>query len=550
MVFKSSLPDIAEVTTDVYSAVFHHSRPEADAGTDDPDRVVFIDALTGKTLTLQQLDNLILRFAAALQDKLQFQRGDVLGVYAPNTVDWAVPAYGALAAGGVLSPANPTYTPEELAHQLRETKAKILIAHPTNVDNAIKACGLVGIPLSKLFVFGDTPINGHAPYLSLLGERKAEPVTFNSAEEAKDTVAFICFSSGTTGLSKGVMTTHANIIANVRQYLQLDRRHYHKDARTLAILPFFHMYGLNLSVLAALYMRMPVIVLPRFELTRYCEAVQKYKITFSAIVPPVALLLAKSEEVLKYDFSSVRNLVCGAAPLDADLQQAVRKRFPQVVIRQGYGLTETSPVVCFEDADDVVPGSSGVLMASSEIKVVNDEGKELGPNERGELWVKGPNIMKGYLNRPEETARCIDKDGYFHTGDVVIVDDKGRIYIVDRIKELIKYKGFQVAPAELEGILLKSPLVADAAVIGVYDSAQATEVPRAYIAVAAEVPRNEETANKLKKYVADQVAHFKQLGSVRFVDAIPKSATGKILRNILRQQVQEELKQQSARARL
>ncbi|KAI9488768.1 hypothetical protein BDB00DRAFT_884743 [Zychaea mexicana] len=419
------------------------------------------------------------------------------------------------------SPANPSYTKDELAHQLRETKAKVLVAHSSNVDTAFEAADIVGLARSSIFVFGKGIVKGVRPYVKvLLGGRLARTVEFKFEKSLRK--------------SKGVMTTYNTAIRNNITAIWSPTSE-SEAARILAVLPFFHIYGLMVVLHAPFYMQRPVYILPRFDLEQFCTTVQKYKISFGCVVPPILLLLAKSPAIDKYDLSSLKVVVSGAAPLDAALADEVQKRL-NLKVKQAYGLTETTPVVCIQPNNNIVPGSSGVLVPDMFAKVVDAEnGKEMGVGERGELWLKGPNIMKGYLNRPKETANCIDSEGYFHTGDVAIIDSAGHIYIVDRIKELIKYKGFQVAPAELEGILLKYADVADCAVIGLYDHEQVTEIPRAYIVLRPGVQQGEKVAEDLKKFVAD-----KQIQSVIFRDQIPKSATVKILRNVLRNEVKAE----------
>ncbi|OBZ91830.1 putative 4-coumarate--CoA ligase 1 [Choanephora cucurbitarum] len=448
---------------------------------------------------------------------------------------------GAVAAGGSTSPANPNYTPKELAYQLEMTKAKVLIAHPSNLPNALAAAKLVGLDKSNVFLFGTKTVDGVLPYTQVfLNKRRAQPAKL-TPEQARDTVAYLCFSSGTTGKSKGVMTTHTNIISNVLQYYAMDHPFVNgqKD-RMIGVLPFFHIFGLTVLLHVALYLGVPVYVMSRFELTQFCETVQNSKITFTCLVPPIILLLAKHPIVDQYDLSSLRQVICGAAPLSAELQALVNLRLPKMIVKQGYGLTETSPVAVLEPSDRVIPGSIGILVPNMTAKIVNEEGQEVKQGERGELWLKGPNVMKGYINNPEATADCIDQEGYFHTGDVAVQDEKGHFYIVDRIKELIKYKGFQVPPAELEAVLLGSPLVDDCAVIGVYDHEQATELPRGYIVLKSGVPATKETEEVIKKFVADHVVYYKQLRSVVFVQEIPKSPAGKILRRILRDAAAQE----------
>ncbi|KAL9550127.1 hypothetical protein MBANPS3_004867 [Mucor bainieri] len=465
-----------------------------------------------------------------------------------------------LVPDGAATTANPNYNVDELSYQLEMSRAKVIICHEENVKTALKAADRVGISSKNVFVFGDSSIHGTQPFqTALLGSRRAVPEVL-TYKEAKDKVAYLCFSSGTTGKSKGVMTTHANVTANTCQWTSIDDPFVDRSQdRMIAVLPFFHIFGLSAILHTAVYWGIPVHVLPRFDLNKFCKIVEKEKITIAPLVPPIYVLLAKEESVLNYDLSSLRIGISGAAPLSGSLSREVKARLPHLSIKQGYGLTEISPAAISEPLDRVIDGSIGVLLPNMTAKVVDEDGKgssvcafatvaldandmelETAQGERGELWLKGPNVMKGYLHNPQATAECIDDEGYFHTGDVVIVDEHQHFFVVDRIKELIKYKGFQVPPAELEGILLKSPIVADAAVVGVYDSAQATEMPRAYITLVNGTAPSDKIARQIMKFVADQVVPYKQLRSLRFVDTIPKSPSGKILRRVLRVSADQE----------
>ncbi|KAI9272043.1 hypothetical protein EDC94DRAFT_644776 [Helicostylum pulchrum] len=499
MVIQSRLPPITMPDIGLLQFIFKntHKTPH--------DRKIYIDAFTGESLTYSQLKDSILRFAATLQDKFNFKRNDM---------DFSVPLLGAVAAGGASSAANPAYTSTELAYQLEKTNAKILIVHEANVEMAVKAADMVGLSRSRVFVFGKNQVQGIAPWSQVfMGERRATLITL-TAQEAKEVVAYLCFSSGTTGKSKGVMTTHANITANVLQYEGSEGASINgnKD-RMIGVVPFFHIFGLTLLMHIAIYLGTPVYVMSKFDLVKF----------------------SKHPIVDNYDLSSLKVVICGAAPLSADLSQQTKRRLPTMIVKQDYGLTETPPCAAIEPTDDVV--DDNLFMTA---KIVDDDGAELPSGQHGELWLKGPNIMKGYINNPEATAECIDKEEYFHTGDIAVQDQDGRLYIVDRKKSLIKYKGFQVPPAELEGILLTSPMMADCAVIGIYDASQATELPRGYITLAANVPATEETEEAIKKFVADQVVYYKQSHSIVFIDDIPKSSAGKILRRVLRDAATEK----------
>ncbi|KAI8073134.1 hypothetical protein BC940DRAFT_290626 [Gongronella butleri] len=543
MVFYSQHPPVEIPMMGIVDFVFSNPNKMPDS------RHILLDAHSDRSMTFGQVKQAILQFAAGLQDHCQFQHGDVLAIFAPNMMDYCIPLLGTLAAGGTATTANPAYTVSELVHQLTTASAKVIVCSVDNAAVALEAAAKSGIAASNVFVFGEKPsAQGLRPYTQALlpGRQLEKPVAIANP---LDQVAYMCFSSGTTGLSKGVMSTHTNITSNIIQADSHLRSYIRTDSdKVLNVLPNFHIFGLVVVIQLALYWGTPMVVMSKFDLEHFCQTVQKHKINFACVVPPILLLLSKMDVVDKYDMSSLRTLMSGAAPLSAELTKDVSKRLPGCHITQGYGLTETSPVVTVGPKYNTRLGASGPLLPNITAKIVNEEGQEVGVGERGELWVKGPNIMKGYIKNPKATEGCMDYEGYFHTGDIVIMDKDGHLHIVDRLKELIKYKGFQVPPAELEGILLSSPLVADCAVVGVYDAEQATELPRAYIVLKAGVEASDETDKALKKFVADQVVHYKQVRSIKFIDAIPRSAAGKILRRLLRDQANNE--QKDAKAKL
>lgn len=290
----------------------------------------------------------------------------------------------------------------------------------------------------------------------------------------------------------------------------------------------------------------------KFDIERFCANIERYRITFAYVVPPVVLLLGKHPVVEKYDLSSLRMMNSGAAPLTRELVDSVYQRI-KVPIKQGYGLSETSPTTHTQPWQSwhTSVGSVGSMLPNQTAKYMSPEEKEVAVGETGELWIKGPNIFKGYHNNPEGTRNALTPDGFFKTGDVGYQDKDGNFFITDRVKELIKYKGFQVPPAELEGLLLSHEAINDVAVIGIYDKDQATELPRAYIAVKAGVERNEKTAQEIQAWLQSKVANHKRLrGGVRFVDEIPKSASGKILRRVLKVKAAEEGQAQVGRPKL
>ncbi|KAI9265497.1 hypothetical protein EDC94DRAFT_605074 [Helicostylum pulchrum] len=536
MVHYSKLPSIKEPETGLLQFLFSNKFNTLD------DKPMFIDALdTSRFLTYAQLKDSILRFGAGLQDVCGFKSDDVLVLFSYNQYDYSIPVLGAIAANGATTTVNPNYNVEELSYQLIQVNAKVIICQKDNIEVALIAGARAGVPKQNIFIFGDEQVNGIQPFKkALVRDRKAvlEELSF---EEAKEKVAVLCFSSGTTGRSKGVMTTHANITANTAQFASFEEGFMDSDTnRMIAVIPLFHIYGLLLLLMYALYLGIPVYILPRFKLETFCKVIQDNKITYAPIVPPICLLLAKSPVISNYDLSSLKVALSGGSALSEDLASEATGRLPGTVIKQGYGLTETTLFSLSEQTDNKVRGSSGILAPNLVVKIVDDDGVEVKQGERGEIWIKGPSVMKGYINNPEATADCIDKDGYFHTGDIARIDEDGNFFIVDRKKELIKYKGFQVPPAELELILHKYHAIFECAVIGIYDASKATELPTAYVTLKEGIVPSEETEKKILEYVASQVVSYKKLHGVRFIDTIPRGPSGKILRRSLRDAALQE----------
>jgi 4-coumarate--CoA ligase len=325
-----------------------------------------------------------------------------------------------------------------------------------------------------------------------------------------------------------VVLTHRNLVANIAQTLgPLDVE---PDEKLIAVLPFFHIYGMQVLMNVGLVAGATIVTMPRFDLEQFLQLHQDHGITRSFVAPPIAVALAKHPIVDQYDLSALRQVFSGAAPLSAELALETGARLECEVV-QGYGMTELSPVSHLTPPGRYKPGSVGVTAPNTELRIVDPvTGESLGHDADGEVWVRGPQVMVGYLNNPEATAATIDDDGWLHTGDIGHVDEDGHLFIVDRLKELIKYKGFQVAPAELEAVLLTHPAIADAAVIGRPDD-EAGEIPVAFVVLK---DGQRATEDEICAFVAEQVATYKQLGAVTFIDAVPKSASGKILRRMLR----------------
>jgi acyl-CoA synthetase (AMP-forming)/AMP-acid ligase II len=506
------------------------------AGRARPDAPALIDGLKGDVITHGQLGQYIDRVAANLHAR-GLRKGDVVAVFCPNTPWFPVVFHGIAAAGCVMSPINSLYTPDEIAFQLKDSGAKMLITISLFMDRAQAA--VEKSPVDEVLVLDG--FEGHSNLFDLLGADA--PSVSVDIDPANDLVT-LPYSSGTTGLPKGVMLTHRNLVANVAQCRPLIRLG--EDERIIAVLPFFHIYGLTVLMNQGLAWGGAVVTLPRFDLEDFLRTIQDQKITRAFVAPPILLALAKHPVVDSYDLSSLVSILSGAAPLDEQLALAAEQRLRKgadtgVTVAQGYGMTELSPVSHTTPdpgaeppgvTDPAPKGSVGYAIPNTECRLIDPgTGEDAAPGERGELWVRGPQVMKGYLNNEEATRHTIDDDGWLHTGDVAVVDDAGRYTVVDRVKELIKYKGYQVAPAELEAVLLGNPEIADAAVIGVPDTESGEELPKAFV---VRNPGSELTEEAVMEFMASRVAPHKKIRLVEFIDAVPKSAAGKILRKDLK----------------
>ena len=527
MIFKSPYPDVDIPHKPLAQYMIERMAPYGD-------KTALIDGPTGRSYTFTQLCGMIQMVATSLAQR-GLGKGDVFAIYSPNIPEYAVAFQGVILAGGTVTTLNPLYTPDEVAHQLEDSQAKFLLTIPMFLENAHKAADIYG-HLQEIFVFGEA--EGATPFAALLQNGIDVPqIDFDPAED----VAVLPYSSGTTGLPKGTMLTHTNLIANVRQCEGApdDFEVVSEEDTIMGVLPFYHIYGMVVIMLLSLARGATIVTIPRFDPPQFLELIQQHKITRMNLVPPIVLFLAKHPLVANYDLSSLKEMTSGAAPLSAELADTVAKRLNANVC-QGYGMTEMSPVTHYNPnrPGHIKRGSIGPAIPNVETMIVDVATEApLGKNERGELWVRGPNRMKGYLNNPDATAATITPEGWLRTGDIGYIDDEGDFYIVDRLKELIKYKGFQVAPAELEGLLLTHEAIADTAVIPVPDEV-AGELPKAFVVLK---PGAELTAEALQAWVAEQVAPHKKIRLVEFVDSVPKSASGKILRRVLVQQEREKL---------
>ena len=512
MIHQSRYPHVTWPETAITEVAFRHA--DRLAG-----RTAIVDAATGRSRTYAELHSAVRSFAGGLLER-GVGKSDAVAILSPNLPEYPIAFHGVCTAGAVNTTLNPLYTADEINFQLRDSEARMLITIPPLLDKARDA--VRGTAVAEIVVFGEA--DSATPFASLL----AGPEVRQAAVDPARDLAVLPYSSGTTGISKGVMLSHRNLVANLVQTAAL--QDFGDDPVTMAVLPFFHIYGMNVIMNGTLFQGGTIVSMPRFELQAFLAAIQQYRVKWLFVAPPIVVAMAKHPSIGGYDLSSVEVVFSGAAPLDAGTADECAERIGCQVI-QGYGLTETSPVTHSvpNRAAGSPPATVGYALPNTECRVESPDGRDLGPGEDGEIWIRGPQVMVGYLNNQAATASSIDDDVFFHTGDIGHVDEDGWWFIVDRLKELIKYKGYQVAPAELEALLLSHPDIADAAVIGVPDL-EAGEIPKAFV-----VPKQPVTPDAIMEFVASRVAPHKRVRRVEVVDAIPKSASGKILRRVLRE---------------
>jgi long-chain acyl-CoA synthetase len=476
-----------------------------------------------RSVTFREIDQLSDRLAAALA-KRGVRPGDRVTIFMPNSVEFVIAFYGTLKAGGVVNPISAQSKEREVRFQVDDAGATAVLYHAA-LAPVVDAVRSDLKTVRAVAVTGDAAPSGVERFDDLLQSDGSD--TGMSVRVAMNDLAALPYTSGTTGFPKGVMLTHANLTANQQQFFAAVP--VRRDDVFLNVLPYFHIYALNLLMTGAISLGATQVIMSRFDMVEYCTLVERHRATLCFIVPPIVLGLAMSPEVEKHDFSSVRFFFSGAAPLAPDPARRMIQRIGKPII-QGYGLTETSPVTHANPFDAPVLESIGPAVPGTEDKIVDLETgtKTLANGEVGEICVRGPQVMRGYWNKPQDTADVI-RDGWFHTGDVGRRDDRGYVFIVDRKKEFIKYKGFGVGPAEVEAVLCEHPAVADAGVIGKPND-EAGEIPKAFVQLR---PNAQATAEELIAFVKERIADYKRVREVEFIDKVPRTASGKILRREL-----------------
>ncbi|CAH8332632.1 unnamed protein product [Eruca vesicaria subsp. sativa] len=525
VIFRSKLPDIYIPNhLPLHDYIFENLSEFAS-------KPCLINGPTGHVYTYSDVHVASRRIAAGFQN-LGVNRNDVVMILLSNCPEFVLSFLAASFRGATATAANPFFTPAEIAKQAKASNSKLIITESRYVDK-IKDLQNDGVVIVCTDAEPSPIPEGCLRFTELTQSTEIETVEISS-----DDVVALPYSSGTTGLPKGVMLTHKGLVTSVAQQVDGDNPnlYFHSDDVILCVLPMFHIYALNSIMLCGLRVGASILIMPKFEINLLLELIQRCKVTVAPMVPPIVLAIAKSPETEKYDLSSIRVMKSGAAPLGKELEDAVSAKFPNAKLGQGYGMTEAGPVLAMslgfaKEPFPVKSGACGTVVRNAEMKIIDpDTGDSLSKNKPGEICIRGHQIMKGYLNNPAATAETIDKEGWLHTGDIGLIDDDDELFIVDRLKELIKYKGFQVAPAELEALLIGHSDITDVAVVAMKEEA-AGEVPVAFVVKSKD---SELSEDEVKQFVAKQVVFYKKINKVFFVDSIPKAPSGKILRKDLR----------------
>ncbi|KAL0312398.1 UNVERIFIED_CONTAM: 4-coumarate--CoA ligase-like 6 [Sesamum radiatum] len=526
-VYQSKYPPVnlpREPFLDVVSFIFSQKHDGVNA---------LIDSLSGFSVSYSQLFTLVKSVASGLHN-MGVKQGDVILFLLPNSVCFPIVFLGALSVGAVVTPTNPLSSLSEIKRQVLDSNASLAFSILDRVDElfgALRGCRVIGVP--EILNFDSLP-SDYSVFLKLVS---SDPRMAPRPKIMQQDTAAILYSSGTTGRAKGVMLTHGNFISMMELFVRFEASLYDYPSSAnvyLAVVPMFHVYGLSLFVMGLLSLGITVVAMKKFDADEMVRAIDRYGVTHLHAVPPLLTALTrKAKRADGNSFRSLKQVSCGAAPLSEKSINEFIEALPHVDFIQGYGMTESTAVATrgYNTAKVKKYNSVGLLSPNVQAKVVDwVTGSHLPPGSVGELWLRTPGTMKGYLNNREATTAAIDNDGWLHTGDIVYFDQEGYLYIIDRLKEMIKYKGYQIAPADLEAVLISHPEVLDAAVTGARDE-EAGEIPVAFVVLK---DGSSVSGTALLDYVAKQVAPYKKVRKVYFRTSIPRSAAGKILRRELR----------------
>ncbi|KAI1345605.1 acetyl-CoA synthetase-like protein [Xylaria sp. FL0043] len=507
----------------------------------------FVDATTKERVSWKDVKEAATYISTSLSRDYGLNAGDTVSLFSRNTIWYPVMLFAAMRVGGVVSGASPAYNVEEMTYALRTANAKFIATHPTSIDVALEAARNAGIPKQHIFLL-EGRLDGYTTIQDLIERGRkysnGDQIPYTRLPQGKkngDVCALLSFSSGTTGLPKAVMISHQNVIA---QCLQMEPITPADHKKVLGVLPMFHITGLVHSMHFPLLINAEVIMLPAFNMETMLATITEYQIAEILVVPPILIRLVRDPIVDKYDLRCVKRISTGAAPVSEEIIQLLKKKFPGSGFKQGYGMTESCSCITAHPPwayDYRYAHKVGTVVASTEVKVMKEDGTEAGVDEPGEILARGPQVVIGYLNNEKATRETFDADGFLHTGDQGVVDSEGFITITDRIKELIKVKGIGVAPAELEDLLLGHTAIEDCAVLAIPDD-RTGERPKAYVVVKHGRTADQATGLDIIAYVERNKARHKWVKEVEFIEEIPKSPSGKILRRALRDRARRGVK--------
>ncbi|KAL1897466.1 hypothetical protein Sste5346_004204 [Sporothrix stenoceras] len=539
MLMQSKFPDV-EYPTDltIWEWAFEdpkwsqlHNVPRSQIGG-------YTNAVTGERLDFHQVKDHATHLSTALVRDHGLTEQDTVSLFSHGTIWYPVAMFAVLRAGGRINGASPAYGEAEMTNAVQTAKSKFIMTVPASLKVALAAAKAAGIPNERVFLL-EGEADGFKSVQSLIEKGRSygkggQTAIFRVPRgKTNDICGFLTFSSGTTGLPKAVMLSHRNVLAQCAQLKDValpEKKH------QLACLPLFHISGLVRFLMWPVASNDECVMLPQFTMEAFLEAIEKYKITDLTLVPSIVVRLIRDPVVNKYNLRSVQRVACGAAPLGLDVLALLQKKLPWTGFRQSYGMTESCCCLSThppEYYDYKYGNNGGVLLGSTAVKVIDvDTGKELDINQTGEILAKGPQIAMGYLDNPTETAETFGADGFLHTGDIGKIDENGFIYIVDRIKEMIKVKGQQVAPADLEHLLIGHDSVVDCAVIGITEDQYSSERPKAYVVVKPNINPSDALGKELMDYVKEKRVRYKWVKEIEFISEIPRNPSGKVLRRI------------------